>query len=89
MGTHPTLPSKVDGQSLIDVLKASPALIGSNVAHTFTDAKEGSLPFLFKVLSIGTALSIQAHPSKKLAERLHRERGDVYKGGYPFNPVSN
>jgi mannose-6-phosphate isomerase len=32
------------------------------------------------VLSIGTALSIQAHPDKKLAERLHKERGDVYKG---------
>ena len=29
------------------------------------------LPFLFKVLSISKALSIQAHPNKKLAEQLH------------------
>lgn len=29
------------------------------------------LPFLFKVLSIRKALSIQAHPNKKLAEQLH------------------
>ena len=29
------------------------------------------LPFLFKVLSINKALSIQAHPNKKLAEKLH------------------
>ncbi|MCJ1263907.1 Mannose-6-phosphate isomerase [Lobaria immixta] len=31
----------------------------------------GKLPFLFKVLSIRKALSIQAHPNKKLAEQLH------------------
>lgn len=29
------------------------------------------LPFLFKVLSCGKTLSIQAHPDKKLAEKLH------------------
>ncbi|GKT91345.1 LOW QUALITY PROTEIN: mannose-6-phosphate isomerase [Colletotrichum tofieldiae] len=35
-------------------------------------SKYGSkLPFLFKVLSINKALSIQAHPNKKLAEQLH------------------
>ncbi|CAE6472154.1 unnamed protein product, partial [Rhizoctonia solani] len=34
----------------------------------------------FKVLAIEKALSIQAHPNKKLAEKLHRERPDVYKG---------
>jgi len=31
----------------------------------------GQLPFLFKVLSAGKALSIQAHPDKTGAERLH------------------
>lgn len=30
-----------------------------------------SLAFLFKVLSVRTALSIQAHPNKALAEKLH------------------
>lgn len=29
------------------------------------------LPFLFKVLSVGNALSIQAHPDKELAAKLH------------------
>jgi len=34
---------------------------------------------LFKVLSIETALSIQAHPDKKLAEELYQKFPDVYK----------
>jgi len=38
-----------------------------------------SLPFLFKILSVRTALSIQAHPDKILAARLHRESPDHYK----------
>ena len=37
------------------------------------------LPFLTKVLSVETALSIQAHPDKKLAEVLHRTKPDMYK----------
>ena len=80
MGTHTTLPSKVDGKNLSEVLKADKSLIGSKVTDAFPDSAQGALPFLFKVLSIGTALSIQAHPSKKLAQQLHSERGDVYKG---------
>lgn len=31
----------------------------------------GALPFLFKILSAGKALSIQAHPDKANAQRLH------------------
>ncbi len=31
----------------------------------------GGLPFLFKVLSAGESLSIQAHPTKRQAESLH------------------
>ena len=34
---------------------------------------QNRLPFLFKVLSISKALSIQAHPNKKLAGELHRK----------------
>jgi mannose-6-phosphate isomerase len=37
------------------------------------------LPFLFKVLSVQTALSIQSHPDKKLAERLHASNPKEYK----------
>jgi len=37
------------------------------------------LPFLFKVLSVDTALSIQAHPDKKLAEELNLKFPQIYK----------
>lgn len=40
----------------------------------------GKLPFLFKVLSIRKALSIQAHPNKKLAEQLHAKDPKNYPG---------
>ena len=36
------------------------------------------LPFLLKILSAGKALSIQAHPDKKLAEELHAANPDKY-----------
>ena len=41
--------------------------------------EEGDLPYLFKILSVNTALSIQAHPDIPAAIRLHRERPEVYK----------
>ncbi|XP_036674626.2 mannose-6-phosphate isomerase [Drosophila suzukii] len=37
------------------------------------------LSYLFKVLSINKALSIQVHPNKCEAERLHKERPEIYK----------
>ncbi|XP_058087628.1 mannose-6-phosphate isomerase 2 isoform X1 [Magnolia sinica] len=37
------------------------------------------LPFLFKVLSVAKALSIQAHPDKELARVLHKSRPNIYK----------
>lgn len=40
--------------------------------------KEG-LPYLLKVLSIGAALSIQAHPDSKLAGELHASFPDLYR----------
>jgi len=54
-------------------VKRMPSLLGEKLAY------DGKLPFLLKVLSIQKALSIQAHPDRVLAERLHRERPDVYK----------
>ncbi|KAL1593387.1 Mannose-6-phosphate isomerase [Paraconiothyrium brasiliense] len=69
MGTHPSLPSKdLDTQrSLLDLVSDNQQLLGSTVSQRFGS----KLPYLFKVLSIGKALSIQAHPNKKLAEQLH------------------
>lgn len=43
------------------------------------DQEEGQLPFLFKVLSVRTALSIQCHPDKQRAQRMHRTSPDKYK----------
>lgn len=37
------------------------------------DHDRRNIPFLFKILSVRQALSIQAHPNKKLAERLHKD----------------
>jgi mannose-6-phosphate isomerase class I len=42
------------------------------------NVKDG-IPYLFKILSVNTALSIQAHPDKNLAEMLHSEFPHIYK----------
>ncbi|KAJ5752670.1 hypothetical protein N7520_009587 [Penicillium odoratum] len=69
MGTHPSLPSKdVETQrTLLDLVQDNQALLSTEISERYG----GRLPFLFKVLSIRKALSIQAHPNKKLAEQLH------------------
>jgi mannose-6-phosphate isomerase len=87
MGTHDTLPSYTTHTptrtKLSSLLASDPAsYLSQPIIDKYPSAKSGHLPFLFKVLSIGKALSIQAHPDKELAERLHRERGDVYKGEF-------
>lgn len=42
-------------------------------------AGQNKLSYLFKVLSIRKALSIQVHPNKEEAEKLHAQFPDVYK----------
>lgn len=39
------------------------------------------LPFLFKILSVNQALSIQAHPNNTLAKQLHRDHPHHYRDG--------
>ncbi|XP_035422595.1 mannose-6-phosphate isomerase isoform X2 [Cygnus atratus] len=74
MGAHPKgdaairdnrIPQKTLGRWISD----NPACLGAKVK----DAFQGRLPFLFKVLSVRTALSIQAHPNKELAAKLHAQ----------------
>ncbi|KAJ2861535.1 Mannose-6-phosphate isomerase [Coemansia aciculifera] len=80
MGTHPSGPSKVFGTdtALSSIIEQSPEqALGVQVSRKF----DGQLPFLFKVLSIEKALSIQAHPDKTLAQKLYAERPAVYKDG--------
>jgi mannose-6-phosphate isomerase len=81
MGTHPSGPSRVlapegtRSSLLHDWLLAHPDALGTAARASAASA----LPFLFKVLSVGKALSVQAHPDRALAARLHAARPDLYK----------
>ncbi|XP_031096410.1 mannose-6-phosphate isomerase 1-like [Ipomoea triloba] len=97
MGTHESGPAYVVGASrgsaanglvngggrekysltLKDWIQRNPTVLGDKVVKTWG----ADLPFLFKVLSVAKALSIQAHPDKDLAARLHKEQPEVYKDG--------
>jgi mannose-6-phosphate isomerase len=78
MGTHPSNPSKdvETGQTLLDLIHNNQSLLSSEIAQRYGE----KLPFLFKILSINKALSIQAHPNKKLAEQLHAKDPKNYPG---------
>ncbi len=67
MGLHPSGPNFVDSEPIEKFLARN--------EHLFV----GGLPFLFKVLSIRKALSIQAHPDKMLATKLFHEFPQIYK----------
>mmetsp|Transcript_89699 Transcript_89699/g.155217 ORF Transcript_89699/g.155217 Transcript_89699/m.155217 type:complete len:507 (-) Transcript_89699:515-2035(-) len=85
MGTHPNGPASVklessDGvggitASLKSVISGNPEYWLGRDAWRF----KNDLPFLLKVLSVNQALSIQAHPHRKLAEYLHDTYPDRYK----------
>ena len=68
MGAHPNGCSKIkiDGkaQLLSDFINQDKATVLTNA----TEKKFGELPYLFKVLAAGEALSVQVHPSKAQAE---------------------
>ncbi|KAJ3089880.1 Mannose-6-phosphate isomerase [Quaeritorhiza haematococci] len=76
MGTHPNGPSyAIDGAK-----KPLKELVNrTNLSEKLHSQYEGDLPFLFKVLSIAKALSIQAHPDKALAKDLHTKFPNIYK----------
>ncbi|KAI1110297.1 mannose-6-phosphate isomerase [Nemania sp. NC0429] len=76
MGTHPSNPSKdlETGRTLLDLVESNTMLLGPSVRARYGP----KLPFLFKVLSINKALSIQAHPNKTLAEQLHAQNPANY-----------
>eukprot|EP00629_Pelagomonadales_sp_RCC1024_P002932 CAMPEP_0119261320 /NCGR_PEP_ID=MMETSP1329-20130426/1431_1 /TAXON_ID=114041 /ORGANISM="Genus nov. species nov., Strain RCC1024" /LENGTH=488 /DNA_ID=CAMNT_0007260871 /DNA_START=156 /DNA_END=1619 /DNA_ORIENTATION=- len=64
LGTHPSGPTLLDDGTELSKVVQLPG---------------GQLPWLLKVLSAGKALSIQAHPDKKLAEKLHATKPEIYK----------
>ncbi|KAF8490981.1 mannose-6-phosphate isomerase [Russula emetica] len=80
MGTHPKSPSLMlaSGETLTSYLSKNQSLIGERVSQKF-GTEEGNLPYLFKVLAIEKALSIQSHPDKATAEKLHAQQPDIYK----------
>lgn len=81
MGTHVSGPSRVvseeggNSELLKDWLLTHTEALGQNVLERW----DGELPFLFKVLSVAKALSIQAHPDKKLGQILHESQPQNYK----------
>lgn len=83
MGTHVSSPSKIatSGDLLSDHLKQNQNDIGAQIANKF-GTSDGDLPFLFKVLSIEKALSIQTHPDRATAEKLHAEQPHIYRGAH-------
>ncbi|GMI73447.1 PHOSPHOMANNOSE ISOMERASE 2, DARK INDUCIBLE 9 [Hibiscus trionum] len=79
MGTHDSGPSFLaDGNGdvgLKDWIWKNPNVLGHKVLEKWGP----DLPFLFKVLSVAKALSIQAHPDKELAKELHKLKPNLYK----------
>lgn len=59
LGAHPKAPSATPDSTLLDHLTAHPQQLGDVARDTYGDR----LPFLLKILSARTALSIQAHPT--------------------------
>lgn len=72
MGDH------VSGQSSV---KGTGELLGDFIQKDRNGNIGGQpkLPFLFKILSIRKALSIQVHPNKAQAEKLHAQHPEIYK----------
>ncbi|XP_028679021.2 mannose-6-phosphate isomerase [Erpetoichthys calabaricus] len=82
MGAHPKgdaliKDNRISQKSLGQWIADHPSQLGVKVKDTF----RGQLPFLFKVLSVKIALSIQAHPDKELAGKLHSRYPEHYPDG--------
>jgi mannose-6-phosphate isomerase len=76
-GTHPSGPSKIVADGRVEDLNAwlrvNNAALGAP-AYSASSA----LPYLFKVLSVGKALSVQAHPDRARAALLHASAPGAY-----------
>ncbi len=83
-GAHPNGPAiaSINGQncSLADLLKSKGQEILGGKLYQQSGA---TLPFLFKILSVGQALSIQTHPSAELAPCLHARDPKNYPDRLP------
>lgn len=82
LGTHPSGPSYIlskdskDFENLESWIQRNPTSLGAEVVAKF-DVK---LPYLFKVLSVNKALSIQMHPSKvRIIIKYNRQKRSTKK----------
>ncbi len=75
MGTHPNgCSTLLNGkQTLREHIEGDASLLA--------DHEKGKLNFLFKVLSVGKALSVQSHPTKAEAKLLHAQDPANYPDG--------
>lgn len=75
IGAHPKSSGQISSElSLNEHIKKNPSFCLGSTLELFGN----KLPFLLKILSVRTPLSIQAHPDKKLAKMLHSQRPDIY-----------
>jgi len=86
MGTHPSGPSSILARNHSLTLlsgainQEKEKILGKRVLSEFGEEDlQLGLPFLFKVLSINKALSIQAHPHRELAKILHQRQPQHYR----------
>lgn len=80
IGTHPSKPARLHGtaSTLKEALSSQQraamgiSLLGTDGAAAEYAKKYGAdIPFLLKILSVDTALSVQAHPNRAHAKELH------------------
>lgn len=79
IGSHPKAPSEIELGSRRIPLNEVIAQYGlESLGQYVYDKFSGTLPFLLKVLSAAHALSIQAHPNKSEAVKLHAAHPEHY-----------
>ncbi len=75
-GAHPSFPSPIISRNLASPKETTKDLL--QFISSSQNVTNPPLPFLMKILSVGAPLSIQLHPNKSDAERLHVEQPSHY-----------
>ncbi|HSK26693.1 MAG TPA: mannose-6-phosphate isomerase, class I [Jiangellales bacterium] len=82
MGAHPGSPSLVGGRSLGELVAEDPHRV---LGPELVERSGSHLPFLLKVLGVGSPLSLQVHPS---AEQAGAGFADEERLGVPWNAAN-
>jgi mannose-6-phosphate isomerase len=79
MGAHSRGPSKIRlGDRMISLRELIRRFPEEALGQAADGRYQAQLPFLFKVISVGESLSIQAHPARDQAAQLHRRDPEHY-----------